>query len=124
MVEFCSRHANIAHFRLDSIALTKGTWPSTFQRIRRILKTQWAKIKGMMQEKEGEKVVNMGRRAPNTCGHTYGDVIESYLLSWPDEQDWTFEEFCGPPDLAHDDDDSLPDFDDSSLHFDDCFPWT
>ena len=90
--------------------------------MRRILKIEWANIKGMLRQKEGAKVVNMSRRAANACGHKYGDVVESYLLSWPDEHDWTLEEFCGPPDLGHDED-PLSDFDDSSFHSDDSFPW-
>lgn len=88
--------------------------------MRRILKIQWAHINGVLQQREGAKVLNVSRRAPTGCGHKYGDVIESYLRSWPDEHDWTLEEFCGPSDLDHDDD-SLLDTDDSLFDSDDSF---
>ena len=88
--------------------------------MRRVLKIQWADINGMLPQLEGPKVLNMSRRTPGRCGHTYGDLIESYLLSWPDEHDWALEEFCSPPDLGHDDK-SLLDSDDSLFDSDDSF---
>ena len=65
--------------------------------MRRILKMQWADINGTMGQEVDPNDLEMSEGALTGRGKRYGDVIESYLLSWPDEYDWTLDEFCSRP---------------------------
>ena len=122
LLGFCSRHAStLAHFTMDRIVLTKGTWGSTFQKMRRTLKLEWAKLDGVMDEKGTGRSLDMNARIRTRChhDHTLGFEIEAYLMSWPDEHDWTLLEFCGGStfhsnaEFDSDDSDDIEDADDS-----------